>query len=193
MRAHPCRSLSEGFQGEAKLFTDKEIREQNFRFAWRGGGRPDATLSSPEHRPIPLDRAPTHLVLHRTSISLQVSPRWKSKILSCLTHRPGKEEPQELEVQACLGEDLTTWGPLVAKAKHSLMARQEGEVVGLLSAWQVDTLKEEREEPAKKHANALQDLKGVKTITRLWGCRDSLAWLLQPTLLLEVRHWMSYF
>ena len=96
-------------------------------------------------------------------------------------------------MQACLGEDLTTWGPLVAKAKHSLMARQEGEVVGMLSAWQVDTLKEEREEPAKKHVNALQDLKGVKTMARLWGGRDSLAWLLQPSLLLEVRHWMSYF
>jgi len=101
-------------------------------------------------------------------------------------YKPGKEEAQELEVQACLGEDLTTWGPLVAKAKHSLMARQEGEVVGMLSAWQVDTLKEEREEPAKKHVNALQDLKGVKTMARLWGRRDSLAWLLQPSLLLEV-------
>ena len=52
-------------------------------------------------------------------------------MLSCLTRRPGKEEALELEVQACLGEDLTTWGPLVAKAKHSLLARQEEEVAGL--------------------------------------------------------------
>ena len=107
-------------------------------------------------------------------------------MLSCLTHRLGKEEAQELEVQACLGEDLTTWGPLVAKAKHSLLARQEGEVAGMLLAFKVDTLKEEKEEPGRKHANALQDLKDVKTMARLWGRRDSLAWLLQPSLLLQV-------
>jgi len=101
-------------------------------------------------------------------------------------YKLGKEEAQELEVQACLGEDLSTWGPLVAKAKHSLLARQEGEVAGMLLAFKVDTLKEEKEEPGRKHANALQDLKDVKTMARLWGRRDSLAWLLQPSLLLQV-------
>ena len=116
-------------------------------------------------------------------------------MLSCLTRsrRPGKEVAQELEVQACLGEDLTTWGPLVAKANHSLLARQEEEVAGMLLAFKLDTLKEEKEELAKKHANALQDLKGVKTMARLWGRRDSLAWLLQPSLLLQVGHQMSHF
>ena len=107
-------------------------------------------------------------------------------MLSYLTHRPGKEEVQELEVQACLGEALTTWGSLVAKAKHSLLARQEEEVAGMLLAFKLDTLKEEKEDPGKKHANALQDLKGVKTMARLWGRRDSLAWLLHPSLLLQV-------
>ena len=109
-------------------------------------------------------------------------------MLICLSRRPGKDEVQELEVNACLGEDLTTWGPLVAKAKHTLLARQEGEVVGMLASWQIDTLKEVKEEVGKKHANALQDLKTVKTLARVWGRRDSLAWLIQPNLLLQVRH-----
>ena len=110
-----------------------------------------------------------------------------SNMLICLSRRPGKDEVQELEVNACLGEDLTTWGPLVAKAKHTLLARQEGEVVGMLASWQIDTLKEVKEEVGKKHANALQDLKTVKTLARVWGRRDSLAWLIQPNLLLQVR------
>ena len=110
-----------------------------------------------------------------------------SSMLICLSRRPGKDEVQELEVNACLGEDLTTWGPLVAKAKHTLLARQEGEVVGMLASWQIDTLKEVKEEVGKKHANALQDLKTVKTLARVWGRRDSLAWLIQPNLLLHVR------
>jgi len=99
-------------------------------------------------------------------------------------YKPGKDEVQELEVNACLGEDLTTWGPLVAKAKHTLLARQEGEVVGMLASWQIDTLKEVKEEVG--NATALQDLKTVKTLARVWGRRDSLAWLIQPNLLLQV-------
>lgn len=90
-------------------------------------------------------------------------------------------------MKACLGDDLSTWGPLVAKAKHTLLAREEGEVVGMLAAWMVDDLKDMKEELGRKHFTALQDLKTVKTLARLWGRRDSLAWLLQPSLLLQVR------
>ena len=90
-------------------------------------------------------------------------------------------------MKACLGDDLSTWGPLVAKAKHTLLAREEDEVVGMLAAWKVDDLKDMKEELGRKHFTALQDLKTVNTCARLWGRRDSLAWLLQPSLLLQVR------
>ena len=49
-------------------------------------------------------------------------------------------------MKACLGDDLSTWGPLVAKAKHTLLAREEGEVVGMLAAWKLDDLKDVKEE-----------------------------------------------
>ena len=68
-----------------------------------------------------------------------------------------------------------------------MLASEEDEVVGLLAAWKVDDLKDMKEELGRKHFTALQDLKTVKTLARLWGRRDSLAWLLQPSLLLQVR------
>ena len=81
----------------------------------------------------------------------------------------------------CLGEEAEAWGPALASAS-CLLARQGGEVVGLVAAWPPAALAEV--EVGRGIAGLAQGRAGM--VARLWGIRDSLCWLLQPDLLLQL-------
>ena len=94
---------------------------------------------------------------------------------------PLRAAPGAPEVAVCLGEEAEAWGPALASST-CLLARQGGEVVGLVAAWPPAALAEV--EVGRGIASLAAGRAGV--VARLWGIRDSLCWLLQPDLLLQL-------
>jgi len=89
------------------------------------------------------------------------------------------------EVESCLGsEEQLQWVPLLNVASYTLLARHKGEVVGVLASWDRDKL-ECGDGVLPAYAKVVDRLEGVTTLVKLWGYRDSLCWLLEPSLLLQ--------
>jgi len=90
------------------------------------------------------------------------------------------------EIEAILGPEEHWQGAvMVAGADSILVVRQEGKVVGLLAAWHRDHL-DRTETTGSTYSSLLSSGEGADAILRMWGQRDGLAWLLEPSLLLQV-------